>query len=148
VFDNVDDLGLGLPSFLPQGSHGSILITTRLRGLALLGQGPNSACNVGGMDPQEALELLLKKARMHEQALSNKETEAATELVKVSSGDWTACAMFYIAYMGRTLDIWLLPSYTLAHTFGAQAAAFQSTESSISISLELLSRSTARCQSA
>jgi hypothetical protein len=62
TFDNTDDPDLGLPSLFPQGSHGSILITTRLRSLALLGQGPNSACNVGGMDPQEGLELLLKKA--------------------------------------------------------------------------------------
>jgi hypothetical protein len=85
---------------------------------------------------------------MHDEVLSNEETEAATELVKVSPDDWVACAAGYIAYMRRTLDIWLSPSSTQAHTSGAQAAASQGTESSISISLEQLSRSTARCQSA
>jgi hypothetical protein len=85
VFDNADDPDLNLLSFIPQGSHGSVLITTRLQGLALLGQGPKSDCCVGGMDPQEAVELFLKKARMHDQALEQKEIEAANELVKVSS---------------------------------------------------------------
>jgi hypothetical protein len=88
VFDNADDPDLNLLSFIPQGSHGSVLITTRLRGLALLGQGPNSDCNVGGMDPQEALELLLKKARMQDQVLEQKEIEAAKDLVKVRGFDY------------------------------------------------------------
>jgi hypothetical protein len=83
VLDNADDPSLDISSFIPRGSHGSILITTRLRNMALLAQGPNSACFVSAMDPQEALELLLKKARLHDQPVSEDELKVAAELVKV-----------------------------------------------------------------
>ncbi|KAG9085383.1 hypothetical protein FRC06_003637 [Ceratobasidium sp. 370] len=82
VFDNADDPGLGLPDFIPGGSHGRVLITTRLRSLALLAQGLGSECNVGGMDSEEAVELLLKKARMQDKVLPVEEMEAATKLVE------------------------------------------------------------------
>ncbi|KAG9122699.1 hypothetical protein FRC07_000800 [Ceratobasidium sp. 392] len=82
VFDNADDPDLNLPGFIPPGSHGSVLITTRLRSLALLGQGPDSDCNVSRMDTEEAVELLVKKARMQDQVLSTEEVEAAAKLVE------------------------------------------------------------------
>ncbi|KAG9107965.1 hypothetical protein FRC07_008549 [Ceratobasidium sp. 392] len=85
AFDNADDPDLELSRFIPGGSHGSVLITTRLRALATLGRpdGPESECAVGGMDAEEALELLLRKARMQGQELSREETDAATKLVQV-----------------------------------------------------------------
>ncbi|KAG9119756.1 hypothetical protein FRC07_005066 [Ceratobasidium sp. 392] len=85
VFDNADDPDLGVPKFIPGGSHGSVLITTRLRTLAVLGRpdGSGSECSVGGMSADEALELLLRKARMQGQELSSEETEAATKLVQI-----------------------------------------------------------------
>ncbi|KAG9079372.1 hypothetical protein FRC06_007772 [Ceratobasidium sp. 370] len=82
VFDNADDPELNLPNFIPGGSYGSVLITTRLHDLALLGQGPGSDCNVSEMDKEEAVELLLKKARMKGQILSVEEIEAANKLVE------------------------------------------------------------------
>ncbi|KAG9073867.1 hypothetical protein FS749_014606, partial [Ceratobasidium sp. UAMH 11750] len=114
VFDNADDPDLGLPEFLPEGSHGCVLITTRLRSLALLGQGPGSDCNVGGMDGEEAVELLLKKARMQDQVLSVEEVEAANKLVGdlgylalaiVHAGAYIWCSSISIAkYRKRCLE--------------------------------------------
>ncbi|KAG8706311.1 hypothetical protein FRC09_002476 [Ceratobasidium sp. 395] len=82
VIDNADDPDLGLQGFIPGGSYGSVLVTTRLRSSALLGQGPGSDCSIGGMEPDEAVELLLAKARMQDQVLPDDEMDAATNLVK------------------------------------------------------------------
>ncbi|KAG8793483.1 hypothetical protein FRC12_002624 [Ceratobasidium sp. 428] len=82
VFDNADDPDLEIQSFVPGGSYGSVLITTRLRSVAVLGQGPRSECRVGGMEAEEAVELLLTKARMRDQELSDEEIGAATRLVE------------------------------------------------------------------
>ncbi|KAG8718742.1 hypothetical protein FRC09_012178 [Ceratobasidium sp. 395] len=84
VFDNADDPELGISKFIPGGSYGSVLITTRLRTLVMLGRphGPESDCAVGGMDAEEGLELLLKRTRIQNQTLSNEELESATQLVR------------------------------------------------------------------
>ncbi|KAG8796240.1 hypothetical protein FRC12_001995 [Ceratobasidium sp. 428] len=86
VVDNADDPDLGLHKFIPGGSHGSVLVTTRLRSLALLGQGPGSDCSVGQMESEDAVELLLTKARMKDDVLSREEMESATKLVEVGRG--------------------------------------------------------------
>jgi hypothetical protein len=122
VFDNADDHSLKLPEFIPQGSHGSILITTRLRGLALLAQGPSSACEVSGMDQQDAMELLLKKARMEDQELSHDEMGAAAELVKVCPNDPTIYHVFQCVFVCRILGALLWPLCTQVHTYGARRA--------------------------
>ncbi|KAG8706345.1 hypothetical protein FRC09_002460 [Ceratobasidium sp. 395] len=82
VIDNADDPDLGLQKFIPGGSHGSVLVTTRLRSLALLGQGPGSDCDVGQMESEDAIELLLTKARMKDDVLSREDTESAAKLVE------------------------------------------------------------------
>ncbi|KAG8690041.1 hypothetical protein FRC09_012163, partial [Ceratobasidium sp. 395] len=84
VFDNADDPGLGISKFIPGGSCGSVLITTRLRTLVMLRQphGPESDCAVSGMDEEEGLELLLKRARIQHQTLPSDELESATQLVR------------------------------------------------------------------
>ncbi|KAG8699887.1 hypothetical protein FRC08_005055, partial [Ceratobasidium sp. 394] len=82
VFDNADDPSLGISSFMPRGDHGSILITTRLADMALLARGPRSACNVSNMDPAEALELLLKTARIEHESITDDEREEGIKLVQ------------------------------------------------------------------
>ncbi|KAG8721594.1 hypothetical protein FRC09_007667 [Ceratobasidium sp. 395] len=82
VIDNADDPDLGLQRFIPRGSHGSVLVTTRLRKLALLGQGPGSDCKIGRMHSEDAVELLLTRARMRDQVLSSQEMDAAAGLVQ------------------------------------------------------------------
>ncbi|KAG8707716.1 hypothetical protein FRC09_001653 [Ceratobasidium sp. 395] len=99
VFDNADDPDLGIQNFIPGGSHGSVLITTRLRSLAHLGQGPGSECRVGGMDAEEAVELLLTKARMRDQELSAEETDAAAKLVQVVCGGSIKCAIAHVTHL-------------------------------------------------
>ncbi|KAG8792095.1 hypothetical protein FRC12_007206 [Ceratobasidium sp. 428] len=84
VFDNADDPDLRISDFIPGGSCGSVLITTRLRTLVTLGQpqGPESECAVSGMDAEEGLELLLKTVRIQDQTLPSEELESATQLVR------------------------------------------------------------------
>ncbi|KAG8793093.1 hypothetical protein FRC12_003898 [Ceratobasidium sp. 428] len=82
VVDNADDPDLGLHKLIPGGSHGSVLVTTRLRSLALLGQGPGSDCALGQMQSEDAVELLLTKARMRDHVLSREEIESAANLVE------------------------------------------------------------------
>jgi hypothetical protein len=86
VFDNADDPSLNIRDYFPSGTHGSILITTRLTDLALLAQGPGSDCCISSMNQQEALALLMKTARLQNKELSNSEMEAANALLKVSHG--------------------------------------------------------------
>ncbi|KAG8724400.1 hypothetical protein FRC09_019018 [Ceratobasidium sp. 395] len=106
VFDNADNPDLGIQNYIPGGPYGSVLITTRLRSLAHLGQGPGSECRVGGMEVEEAIELLLIKARMRDQVLSEEETDAATNLVQdlgflalaiVHAGAYIFCANLGVA---------------------------------------------------
>ncbi|KAG8777650.1 hypothetical protein FRC12_000275 [Ceratobasidium sp. 428] len=82
VVDNADDPDLELQRFIPRGSYGSVLITTRLRILALLGRGPGSDCSVGQMESEDAIELLLTKARMKDDVVSSDDMESAAKLVE------------------------------------------------------------------
>ncbi|KAG9087574.1 hypothetical protein FS749_002835 [Ceratobasidium sp. UAMH 11750] len=82
VFDNADDPSLGISSFMPRGDHGSILITTRLADMALVARGPRSACNLSSMEPAEALELLLKTARIEHESITDDEREEGLKLVQ------------------------------------------------------------------
>ncbi|KAG8743825.1 hypothetical protein FRC10_011373 [Ceratobasidium sp. 414] len=81
VFDNADDMALRIHDFFPIGNHGSILITTRSPDLALHARGSNSESEVWGMDPQGAMDLLVKTARI-EGGLSEAEYKAATQLLQ------------------------------------------------------------------
>ncbi|KAJ7930466.1 hypothetical protein B0H13DRAFT_1579059, partial [Mycena leptocephala] len=58
-YDNADDPKLNLNSFLPQCTHGNIIITTRNPGLCVY-TGANSV--VSDMEETDAAELLLKSA--------------------------------------------------------------------------------------
>ncbi|KAG8776045.1 hypothetical protein FRC12_001120 [Ceratobasidium sp. 428] len=106
VFDNADNPDQRLRDFIPRGTRGSVLITTRLRSLALLGQGPGSDCRVGGMEPEDAIGLLLTKARMKDLVLPAEELDAAAKLVQdfgflalaiVHAGAYIFCSNISIA---------------------------------------------------
>jgi hypothetical protein len=85
VFDNADDPCLDIREFFPQGNHGSILITTRIPGFALLSRGPKSNCKVSSMEPEEALKLFFKAAKMEGEVLLDLERNAAVQLLQVRS---------------------------------------------------------------
>ncbi|CAE6348633.1 unnamed protein product [Rhizoctonia solani] len=82
VFDNADSQSLRLRDFFPQCNHGSILITTRLRDAGALAQGPGSDCHISKMDSQDAMDLLLKRARVEAESLSDKQKVIATRLLE------------------------------------------------------------------
>ncbi|QRV80912.1 nephrocystin-3 protein [Ceratobasidium sp. AG-Ba] len=105
VFDNADDPGLVLRDLIPNGANGSVLVTTRLRALGQLGQGPGCECQLGRMRPDEALDLLAKKARMNIEDLLNEEIDAANGLIEdlgylalaiAHSGAYISCAKMSI----------------------------------------------------
>ncbi|CAE6459942.1 unnamed protein product [Rhizoctonia solani] len=98
VFDNADSPSLKLQDFFPQCNHGSILITTRLRNMGALAQGPDADCRISEMDPQDALALLLKRARIQPEALSDEERSAATSLLLVDVYQKTVYTTWKMCY--------------------------------------------------
>ncbi|CAE7232157.1 unnamed protein product [Rhizoctonia solani] len=83
VFDNADTPSTNLQQYIPvRGRGGSVLITTRLPDLARLAVGPESVYCLSSMSPADGIALLVKIASSRNQGLSDKDTEAAEELVK------------------------------------------------------------------
>lgn len=60
AFNNADDPKLNFHAFFPACAHGDVLITTRNQQMVAHTQGPDSYCRVGEMQPDDALQLLLK----------------------------------------------------------------------------------------
>lgn len=83
VFDNADSPWLNIRDFIPNCRYGSIIITTRLYDMALLAQGPDSDCSVSSMDPEEALVLLMRVARIHNSQSGDDEISTAIALLQV-----------------------------------------------------------------
>ncbi|KAF8740375.1 Patatin-like phospholipase, partial [Rhizoctonia solani] len=81
VLDSADDPSVSIRDYIPRGNHGSVIITTRLSGMTTLARGQNSECRVSGMDPDDAMTLLLKCARLHDRELSLEEVESAEVLL-------------------------------------------------------------------
>ncbi|KAF8597409.1 FabD/lysophospholipase-like protein [Ceratobasidium sp. AG-I] len=63
VFNNADDPNLNLHDFFPECAHGDILITTRNQQMVTHTTEPESDYRVGGMKPDDALQLFLKTSR-------------------------------------------------------------------------------------
>ncbi|CUA76200.1 Protein Ycf2 (chloroplast) [Acorus calamus] [Rhizoctonia solani] len=85
VFDNVDEpsVGVDLRRYIPGGTYGGVLITTRLTDLAFLARGTGSVCRMSpGMKPEESLALLLKVARLSCRHLPEAEVKAAVALME------------------------------------------------------------------
>ncbi|KAG8723718.1 hypothetical protein FRC09_002056 [Ceratobasidium sp. 395] len=62
VYNNADDTSINLRGYFPSCSHGSILVTTRNRGVANLARGVDANCPVSSMSEDEAKELLATAA--------------------------------------------------------------------------------------
>jgi len=75
-FDNADDVNLKLKMFFPPSGSGNILVTTRNRELRQYAT-KDADANVKGMDPNDAINLLLHQAR----AERNEENIALAEAV-------------------------------------------------------------------
>lgn len=85
LFDNVENPEVQLHEYFPQSSKYDILITTRHREIVSLATGRDSDCNLGEMDPREALELLLEAARVQKNTLLSAEETMAKELLQVQA---------------------------------------------------------------
>ncbi|KAG8724414.1 hypothetical protein FRC09_018872 [Ceratobasidium sp. 395] len=66
VYNNADDTSMNLRGYFPSCSHGSILITTRNRGMVSLARGVDANCQVSSMSEDEAKELLATAAGLAE----------------------------------------------------------------------------------
>lgn len=83
VVDSADDLSVNIIRYLPEGSGGRIIITTRNRELLDLTSEPDSDYNVSSMESDEALQLLLKASRRENEDLGQGEMHAAEQLLEV-----------------------------------------------------------------
>ncbi|KAG8754097.1 hypothetical protein FRC11_006868 [Ceratobasidium sp. 423] len=91
VFDNADDPNVNLQSYMPQSADYSVLITTRCPEFTVLAENRNAVCNVSGLEENEAVELLLKTAKLSLDQMNGEETAAMYKLLK--SFDYLALAV-------------------------------------------------------
>ncbi|KAG8716716.1 hypothetical protein FRC09_015318 [Ceratobasidium sp. 395] len=101
VFDNADDTSLDLQSYLPKGTNGRVLITTRNRDTALLAQGPDSDYSVSSMEHEESLQLFLAVSRLKLSTISDEDKNAAIALVQ-DLGHLALAIVHAGAYIWRT----------------------------------------------
>ena len=104
LLNNADDTNFNLRKYFPSCSHGNILVTTRNRDAVQHASDMRSSFQVSAMDPNDAINLLLKISRLPEPLA--KDTEVlATAIVEVRcysclkyrcneyySGAWEPCA--------------------------------------------------------
>lgn len=83
VLDNADDPTFDILKYIPPGLRGRVLITTRNQNLLQLAQGPGSDCNLSSMEPEEALQLLVKASRMENEGMAHDQLCAAKALLVV-----------------------------------------------------------------
>ena len=82
LLNNADDTTLNLRGYFPSCAHGNILITSRNRDIIQHAPDVQSYCNVSGMHPSDAIDLLFHVSGLRERRTG--ETEAvATAIVKV-----------------------------------------------------------------
>lgn len=82
VLDNADAPSVEVRKYLPDCSHGSIIITTSKQEMTNLGQGPDSYCTVSGMEPDEAFQLLVKASQRDNEDLAEGEIRIAKDLLE------------------------------------------------------------------
>ncbi|KAF8598779.1 TPR-like protein [Ceratobasidium sp. AG-I] len=113
VFNNADDPNLNLHDFFPECAHGDILITTRNQQMVGHMTGPESSSRVGGMRPDDALQLLLKSSGDN----SNEETVIIAK--KLELGYFALAIVQSGAYM-RTRQCGVAEYYRIFQTARAR----------------------------
>lgn len=106
VLDNADGPSRDVLKYIPDSPQANILITTRNQDLLLLAQEPGSDFNVSSMEPEEALQLLVRASRLEDSHLAQDEINAAKALLEVGS-DKLATALMTIMFH-RTLGTYHL----------------------------------------
>ncbi|QRV95640.1 kinesin light chain [Ceratobasidium sp. AG-Ba] len=82
IIDNADDPDVDIRQYTPDVDHGSILVTTRIKQHVALARGDDSDHRVSEMNPDEAMEVLLKAAKTKDTDLSIAERQATVKLLK------------------------------------------------------------------
>ncbi|QRV81205.1 kinesin light chain [Ceratobasidium sp. AG-Ba] len=82
IIDNADDPDVDIRRYFPRSNRGSILITTRIKRYTSLAEGYSSDIQVSEMQPEEAMMLLLRAAKIKNTELSTGEREATIKLLK------------------------------------------------------------------
>ncbi|CAE6463254.1 unnamed protein product [Rhizoctonia solani] len=82
VFDNADDPNINLQTYMPQSADYNVLITTRCPELTGLAENSNAVCNVSGLEEHEAVELLLKTAKLRLDQMDKENKAAMYRLLK------------------------------------------------------------------
>jgi hypothetical protein len=82
VFDNADDPTLNFRNFFPRSSHGNIIITSRNSETRILAPDLRSESKVSRLSPDDAIDLLIKIARVTPDESGQTRTLAA-DIVKV-----------------------------------------------------------------
>lgn len=83
IFDNADEPSFEIRDYFPRCSHGSIAVITQNPDLQNLAEDSKSYCQVEGLDPANALELLMKTAYLDGSIVSSSEIADASVIVKV-----------------------------------------------------------------
>ena len=116
VIDNADDPEMDVSKYFPAGGSGHIIITTRNPGVVTYATVGNF--HFGGMDPEEAVTLLLRSADLYQNAHQlNVESRSAAREIASELG-YLALAL---AYAGATIrrKIYTLERY-LYHYLGSR----------------------------
>ncbi|KAG8711322.1 hypothetical protein FRC11_003113 [Ceratobasidium sp. 423] len=82
VLDNADDPKVNLQIYLPQSADYNVLITTRCPEFAALTSDNDAVCNVSGLEEDEAVELLMKSAKLRLNQMSEVDKATMYELLK------------------------------------------------------------------
>ncbi|QRV77408.1 kinesin family protein [Ceratobasidium sp. AG-Ba] len=107
IIDNLDDPAVRLNDIISEGNHGSVIITTRIPGMAVLGRGGISECGVGNMEAGDGLELFSKAAGIDIITSDKGEIDAAVELLQgfgylalaiVQAGAYIRCSQCTISW--------------------------------------------------
>ncbi|KAL5641354.1 hypothetical protein ACGC1H_001737 [Rhizoctonia solani] len=117
IFDNVDEpsIGANLRRYLPAGTYGSVLITTRLTDLTFLARGAGSVCRMSpGMKPEESFALLTKVARLLDHCLPEPEMKAAIALME-DFGHLALAIVHAGAYLAHSPGLTISKYRTLFH---------------------------------
>lgn len=109
VLDNADDPSMDIVKYLPGSSYLSVLITTRNRNVLQLAGERRSDSNVSSMEPEEALQLLLKASRLEDGCVTEGEVNAARLLLQVRNSK--VIAGLALKLLHRTLDTCRLRSF-------------------------------------
>ncbi|KAH7333799.1 hypothetical protein B0J17DRAFT_674129 [Rhizoctonia solani] len=82
ILDNADDPSMNLRVYLPKSEEYNVLVTTRCLELAALARDSEAVCNVSGLEKEEAVELLVKTAKLRLDGMNDLDKASMYRLLK------------------------------------------------------------------